>query len=196
MVVLAVLLLAIAASVTAAAGAEARCASSRPASRQFADGPGDAGLGLAPEVVAVRMRVDRACRLRVQPRFGDRGPTVGLFPNEGIAIYLDTDADVFTGARAWAGADVAVVSAGHLGARDVGPALGRWDGRTFRFARRRVLRDLGIGGFRATLGELGVTAPATLGVRVGTSWVGLRGIYRDFAPDPGAPSYELPLRFT
>jgi hypothetical protein len=191
-----VLLLAIAASVTAAAGADAHCTSSRPASRQFSDGAADAGLGLAPEVIGVRMRVDRACRLRVQPRFGDRGPTVGLFPNEGVVIYLDTDADVFTGARAWAGADVAVVSAGHLGAGDLGPALGRWNGRTFRFGRRRMLRDLGIGGFRATLGQLGVAAPAILRVRVGTSWVGLRGIHRDFAPDPGAPSYELPLRFT
>ena len=179
----------------APAGASARCSSSLPERRHFADGAADAGLGLAPEVRAVDVRLDGACRLRVEPTLGDRDRTVGLFPREGVAIYLDTDGSSLTGAPSWAGADVAVVSAGHLGARDLGPALGRWDGTTFSFEHARTLRDVGIGGFSATLDQLGIAAPATLGLRAGTSWVGLLGIYRDFAPDPGAPSYALPLSF-
>lgn len=190
-----VVAIALALATTAPGSAGARCSSSVPGSHRFLDASADAGLGLAPEVTAVDVRVDASCRLRVEPTLGDRDRTVGLFPREGVAVYLDTDGSLLTGAPGWAGADVAVVSAGHLGARDLGPALGRWDGTTFSFARARRLRDVGIGGFSATMHELGITASGPLGLRVGTSWMGLLGIYRDFAPDPGTPSYLFPLSF-
>ena len=179
----------------APSSAGARCTSSLPASVRFTDAADDAGLGLAPEVTRVDVRLDDACRLRVEPTLGDRDRTVGLFPREGVAIYLDTDGSALTGSPGWAGADVAVVSAGHLGARDLGPALGTWDGRTFSFERAPTLRDVGIGGFSATMEQLGIGSAVTLGVRVGTSWTGLLGIYRDFAPGPGTPSYGFPLSF-
>jgi hypothetical protein len=188
-----VLLAAVTASVTAAAAdAATACSTSAPAIARIADDPSDGDLGLAPEITAVDVRLDSACHVSVEPRLGDRNVTAGLFPREGIAAYFDTDGSASTGSPAWSGADVAVVTAGRLGA-SAGPSIGRWTGTRFSFRRARTLTEIGIGGFRATLGELGVTSPVTLGLRVGTSWMGLLGPYRDFAPDAGAPPHRVPV---
>jgi hypothetical protein len=183
-----------ASAVAGARAGGARCSSTVPAAHRIADDPADGSLGLAPELTGVDVGLDGACRLTVTPLLGDRSVTAGLFPREGVATYVDTDGSVSTGARAWGGADVAVVVAGRLGA-SAGPAIGTWTSGRFRFHRAPRLPAAGIGGFTATLDQLGVAEAVVLRLRVGTSWAGALGSYRDVAPDAGTPAAPLPVAF-
>jgi hypothetical protein len=175
--------------------ARAACASSTPAAQSFADDPFDGELGLAPEITTVDVSLGAACDLVVLPRLGDRSETAGLIVDEAVSTYIDVDGDPATGSPQWGGADRVVQVIGRNGA-DLPPALGSWTGTAFSFAAAVTLPVIGAGGFAATLDQLGIASPATLGLRVTSSWVGLRDTYDDFAPAPGSASFAFPVSFT
>ena len=175
--------------------ARAACATSTPAAQSFTDDPFDGELGLAPEITSVDVSLGVWCDLVVLPRLGDRAETAGLIRDETVSTYIDVDGNPATGSPMWGGADKLVQVVGLTGA-DVPPALGTWTGAAFDFAQSLTLPVVGAGGFAATLDQLGASGPTTLGVRVTSSWVGLRDVYDDFAPDHGSPSHAFPVTFT
>jgi hypothetical protein len=175
--------------------ARAACASSTPAAQSFADDPFDGELGLAPEITSVDVSLGAACDLVVLPRLGDRSETAGLIIDEAVSTYIDVDGNPATGSPLWGGADRVVQVIGRNGA-DLPPALGSWTGTEFSFAAAATLPVVGAGGFAATVDQLGAAGPATLGLRVTSSWVGLRDTYDDFAPAPGSPSFAFAVSFT
>ena len=161
--------------------AVAACTASTPASQSLADNASDGQLGLAPEITFVDATLGSACDLVVLPSLGDRSATVGLIPYETLATYIDTDGNSATGSPRWDGADKVVVVFGQRGA-GLPPALGTWTGAAFSFA--------------ANLDQLGVSGPTTLGLRVASSWTGLRDTYDDLAPKRAGPSFAFPVTFT
>jgi hypothetical protein len=188
------LALAAVASGAVAPEAQAACTTSVPVTRSFADDPFDGELGLAPEMTKVEARLGTACDLTVAPELGDRSPTAGLITEERVATYLDTDGDPATGAPALGGADRVVLVIGQNG-DDLPPALGIWTGTDFDFTDGITLPVVGAAGFTARLGELGIATPTTLGLRIDTSWTGVRDTYDDLAPEAGAPSHRVPMVF-
>ena len=172
----------------------AACSSSAPAARSFADNASDSQLGLAPEIVSVDVTLDTACRLVVLPTLGDRSATFGLIADETVATYIDSDGNRATGSPQWGGADKIVLVIGRRGF-DLPPALGTWTGTAFSFAAGVTLRVVGAGGFTASLDQLGVAAPATLGFRVASTWTGLRDTYDDLAPARRLSPIALPIAF-
>jgi hypothetical protein len=175
-------------------GAAAACSSSTPAGQSFADDPFDGNLGLAPEITAVDATLGTACDLVVVPRLGDRSETVGLIRDETVATYLDTDGNAATGSTVCGGADKVVLVVGRKGP-DLPPALGTWTGRGFSFADGATLPVVGAAGFAGSLDQLGVAAPATLGIRVVSSWTGVFATYHDFAPRPPGATFAFPIAF-
>ena len=187
---------AVAAALTAGGpgSAVAACTASTPASQSLADNASDSELGLAPEITFVDATLGSACDLVVLASLGDRSATVGLFPYETLATYIDTDGNSATGSPRWDGADKVVVVFGQRGA-GLPPALGTWTGAAFSFAAGVTLPVAGAG-FAANLDQLGVSVPTTLGLRVASSWTGLRDTYDDLAPKRGGPSFAFPVTFT
>lgn len=175
--------------------AVAACTASTPASERLADNASDGQLGLAPEITFVDATLGSACDLVVLTSLGDRSATVGLIPYETLATYIDTDGNSATGSQQWNGADKVVVV---FGQRTAGPpaALGTWTGAAFSFAAGVTLPAVGASGFAANLDQLGVSGPATLGLRVASSWTGLRDTYDDLAPKRRGPSFAFPVTFT
>jgi hypothetical protein len=185
---------AVAMTVASPGTARATC-SSTPASQSFADDPFDGELGLAPEIATVDANLGATCDLVVQPMLGDRSATAGLIRDETVATYVDTDGNAATGSPLWGGADRVVLVVGQNGA-DLPPALGTWTGAAFSFADSRTLPAVGAAGFATNLDQLGTPGSTTLGIRVASSWSGLYDTYDDLAPEPGNPSYTLPVSFT
>jgi hypothetical protein len=188
-----------AAAAVAAAGVEAddanaACSSSTPLATSFADDPADGEIGLAPEIAAVEVSLGGGCELVVAPKLVDRSETAGLIRDEAVTAYIDTDGNPATGAPAWGGADRAVVVVGQNGP-DLAPALGIWTGVGFSFGGAPSLTAVGAAGFTATLDQVGVPGPTTLGIRVASSWSGLYDTYHDFAPERGAPSFAFAVTF-
>ena len=175
--------------------AVAACTASTPASQSLADNASDGQLGLAPEITFVDATLGSACDLVVLPSLGDRSATAGLIPYETLATYIDTDGNSATGSPRWDGADKIVVVFGRRGA-GLPPALGTWTGAAFSFAAGVTLPVVGAGGFAANLDQLGVSGPTTLGLRVASSWTGLRDTYDDLAPKRVGPSFAFPVTFT
>lgn len=176
--------------------AVAACTASTPASQRLADNASDGQLGLAPEITFVDAMLGSACDLVVLTSLGDRSATVGLIPYETLATYIDTDGNPATGSPQWNGADKVVVV---FGQRRAAPpaALGTWTGAAFSFAAGVTLPVVGAGGgFAANLDQLGVSGPTTLGLRVASSWTGLRDTYDDLAPKRGGPSFAFLVTFT
>jgi hypothetical protein len=188
---------AVAAAMTAGApgSATAACTASTPADQSLVDNASDSELGLAPELIFVDATLGSACDLVVLPGLGDRSGTAGLIRDETVATYIDIDGNPATGSPQWGGADKVVVVLGRLGA-DLPPALGTWTGATFSFAAAITLPVVGAGGFAANLDQLGVSGPTTLGLRVASSWTGLRDTYDDLAPKRAGPSFAFPVTFT
>ena len=175
--------------------AVAACTASTPASQRLADNASDGQLGLAPEITFVDATLGSACDLVVLTSLGDRSATVGLIPYETLATYIDTDGNTATGSPQWDGADKVVVVFGQRGAGRPA-ALGTWTGAAFSFAAGVTLPVVGAGGFAANLDQLGVSGPTTLGLRVASSWTGLRDTYDDLAPKRGGPSIAFLVTFT
>jgi hypothetical protein len=48
----------------------------------------------------------------------------------------------------------------------------------------------------ATVDQLGMPAPAAVGIRVGAIWEGVYDIYGDFAPEVLDPSFRFPVAFS
>ncbi len=175
--------------------ADAACTNSTPSTVSFMDSAADAELGLAPEIVSVMANTDAACRVSVQDVLADAAAPGDLMEGDAVGIYLDTDGNAATGSPLWDGADRAVVIAGMAGP-DLGPGLGVWDGATFSFAGGPTLAPVGAGGFVATTDQLGMAAPATLGIRTGAIWTGAYDTYSDFAPEVPDESLAFPVAFS
>jgi hypothetical protein len=182
-------------TVGAPGSAAAACTASTPADQSVVDNASDSELGLAPEIIFVDATLGSACDLVVLPGLGDRSGTAGLIRDETVATYIDTDGNPATGSPRWGGADKVVVVLGRLGS-DLPPTLGSWTGATFSFAAAITLPVVGAGGFGAKLDQLGVSGPTTLGLRVASSWTGLRDTYDDLAPKRAGPSFAFPVTFT
>ena len=184
----------VAAAAVEASEADATCSSSVPVAASFADDPFDGEIGLAPEVASVEVSLGAVCELAVIPRLADRAETAGLIRDETVTTYIDTDGNPATGAPQWGGADRAVLVVGQNGP-DLPPALGTWTGGEFSFSAAPILPAVGAAGFTTTVDQLAVAGSTMLGIRVASSWSGLRDIYDDFAPEPGTPSYAFAVTF-
>ncbi|HMI72589.1 MAG TPA: PASTA domain-containing protein [Solirubrobacteraceae bacterium] len=165
-----------------------------PVAASFADDPFDGEIGLAPEVASVDVSLGAVCELAVIPRLADRSETAGLIRDETVTTYIDTDGNPATGAPQWGGADRAVLVVGQNGP-DLPPVLGTWTGGEFSFSAAPILPAVGAAGFTTTVDQLAVPGSTMLGIRVASSWSGLRDIYDDFAPEPGTPSYAFAVTF-
>jgi hypothetical protein len=172
----------------------AACSSSTPVDRSFVDNASDSQLGLGPEMAFVGLTLGSACDLTVLPTLVDRSSTVGLISDETVATYIDSDGNPATGSPQWGGADKIVLVIGRRGP-DLRPALGTWTGAAFSFAAGVTLPAVGAGGFTASLDQLGVAAPTTLGLRIASTWTGLRDTYDDLAPGRGLPPIAVPVTF-
>ena len=177
------------------AAADAACTSSTPSSASYADSPADGDAGLAPELVSVVASTNATCRVAVQGVIAGAALPGDLIEGDAVGIYLDTDGNPATGSPLWEGADRVAIVVGQAGP-DLGPGLGIWDGATFSFVGAPTLAALGAGGFAATPDQLGMTAPAALGIRVGAIWEGVFDIYGDFAPEALDPSFRFPVAFS
>jgi hypothetical protein len=178
-----------------AGSAHAACFSSTPSTATFADPPADGDAALAPEILAVGATTDAACRLAVQAVLADAAVPGDLIEGDSVGIYLDTDGNPATGAQLWSGADRVAIVVGRIGP-DLGPALGVWNGAEFDFAGAAPLAPVGAGGFSAPVDQLGMQAPASVGVRTITLWQGIYDDYADFAPEALAPSFQFPVAFS
>jgi hypothetical protein len=175
--------------------ADAICSSSTPSTASFADPPADGELGLAPEIVSVMATTDAACRMTVQDVLADAAAPGDLIDGEAVGLYLDTDGNAATGSPLWDGADRVAIIVGMAGP-DLGPGLGVWDGATFSFAGTPPLAPVGAAGFSATPDQLGMAAPAAVGIRTAALWSGVYDTYADFAPEPFAPPFRFPVTFS
>jgi len=175
--------------------AHAACFSSTPSTATFADSPADGDAALAPEILAVTAGTDGACRVAVEDVLMGTAVPGDLIDGDSVGIYLDTDGNPATGAPLWSGADRVAIVVGRIGP-DLGPALGVWNGASFDFAGAAPIAPIGAGGFAASVDQLGMQAPAAVGVRTITLWEGLYDIYADFAPEVFAPSFRFPVAFS
>jgi hypothetical protein len=175
--------------------ADAACTSSTPSTASYADSPADGDAGLAPEIVAVAAATNAGCGVGVQAVLANAINPGDLIEGDAVGIYLDTDGNPATGSPLWEGADRVVIIVGQAGP-DLGPGLGVWDGVDFSFVGAPMLAPVGAGGFAATVDQLGMPAPATVGIRAGAIWEGVYDIYGDFAPEVLDPSFRFPVAFS
>jgi hypothetical protein len=175
--------------------AHAACTSSTPSTAGFADSGADGDLGLAPEIVSVVATTDAACRVTVQDVLAGAAAPGDLIEGDVVGIYLDTDGNPATGSPLWDGADRVAIIVGMAGP-DLGPGLGVWDGVTFSFVGAPLLAPVGAGGFGATPDQLGMAAPAVVGIRTATLWTGIYDTYADFAPEVFNAPFGFPVTFS
>jgi len=175
--------------------ADAACTSSTPSTASYADSAADGELGLAPEIVSVVAITDAACRVTVEDVLAGAVVPGDLIDGDAVGIYLDTDGNPATGSPLWDGADRVAIIVGMAGP-DIGPGLGVWDGVTFSFAGTPPLAAVGAGGFAATPDQLGMAAPAAVGIRTATLWAGVYDTYADFAPEVFDPPFRFLVAFS
>ena len=175
--------------------AHAACFGSTPSTNTFADSPADGDEGLAPEIVAVTTATGAECQVSVEPILAGYLAPGDLIEGDAVGIYLDTDGSPATGSPLWGGADRVALIIGAIGP-DLGPGLGVWDGVDFEFAGAPPVAPLGAGGVFATIDQLGIAAPSTVGVQTIAMWEGLFDTYADFAPELLAPSFRFPVAFS
>lgn len=189
------ILAAFALSLLTAGRAEAACFYSAPTSANFPDSPFDGELGIAPEITGVGATLDGACNAAVNPAIDYAPSPGGLVYGDSVATYVNTDGNPATGDPVFGGADKVVMVLGFSGP-DSGPAMAGWNGYTFDFAGAPILPAVGGAGFAASLDQLGVPAPTTLGLEVGALYEGLYDYYFDFAPEPGSAPFGFPVSFS
>jgi hypothetical protein len=175
-----------------AAAADATCYSSTPATAAFNDPAFDGDGGLAPEITTVSASLDASCRYAVDPAIAQP-----LVDGDAVFEYVNVDGNAATGSPLFHGADVAVGSVGLTGP-DPSPILGSWDPGTssFSFATGPSVSTVGIGGFAASLDQLGFTSPGVSTVQVASIWAGVYDNYLDFAPEPSALPLALSVGFS
>jgi hypothetical protein len=183
------------ATLVPAGTAQAACTSSTPSTVTFADSPADGDLGLAPEILSVVAATDGACRLAVQDVIAGAVGPGDLIDGDAVGIYLDTDGNPATGSPLWDGADRVAITVGLTGP-DIGPGLGVWNGSTFDFASAPAVVPVGAAGFAATIDQLGMQAPAAVGIRTATLWTGVYDVYGDLAPEAFASPFRFAVAFS
>ena len=176
---------AVAATFTATASADAACTSSTPSAAAYTD-PVDGELGLAPEITTVRVSVDATCHYVADP-----GIATPLADGDGVFVYIDTDGNPATGAAEVGGADAAIVTVG-LGATVSPPLRGVWDGEMFVFDDTTPAgTSVGNGGFSASVDALAIPSGATTNLMLGSLRVTEDDVLLDLAPDAGAISLPV-----
>jgi hypothetical protein len=175
--------------------AHAACFSSTPSTNTFADSPADGDEGLAPEIVAVTAATGAECQVAVGPVLAGYLAPGDLLDGDAVGIYLDTDGNAATGSPLWGGADRVALIIGEIGP-DLGPGLGIWNGADFDFVGAPPVAPLGAAGVFATVDQLGIAAPSTVGMQTIATWDGLFDTYADFAPEVFAPSFRFPVAFS
>lgn len=199
------ILLALMIVAAAPAVASARCLSSSPSTIAFDDAPNDAQsveepgdapdevyVISAPEITRVVGSIDAACTISFDTELAlPPGETEPLVARESLRYYLDIDANPATGGTV-TGAEWLVLVNGVNGTDTV--QLLRWNGTAFAEPRRIALT--GAVGFSLPLGELGITAPGTIGVRVHSRLIYMGQSLVDIAPDREQPQLLFGLAFT
>jgi hypothetical protein len=174
------------------AASQAACYSSTPSDQAIIDSPVDGDAGLAPEMAGVGISVGAACGVSFDPVITNR--PVDLIDGDGVGIYIDTDGNPATGSPTFNGADRVILTAGLTGP-DLPPALGVWNGITFAFSAAPFLPPVGEAGGAASMDQLGIAAPGSIGVRAAAIWHGI-GTYADFAPEPFVAPFTMPVSFS
>jgi hypothetical protein len=175
------------------ASSQAACYSSTPGSQAIADSVLDGDSGLAPELAGVAVSVGSHCGVTVDPLIVNR--PFDLIDGDGVGIYIDTDGNPATGSPTFDGADKVIITAGMTGP-DLPPGLGTWNGASFTFSPGAILPHVGEAGAVTTVDQLGIAAPGNIGVRVVATWRGIFNIYGDFAPEPLAAPFTMPVAFS
>ena len=155
--------------------AQAACTRSTPAHTTFADNPADANGGA--ELTNVTVRIDAACNFSVDT--GIAADTPAAF----VVTMIDRDGNPSTGAPPM-GADVAVAAFGEPGAV---PFFGVWDGSDFAIVGEAA--PVGVGGFSATVDQLGIPSGARTSAWVYSS-SGIDDDEDDVAGSDAAPDAE------
>jgi hypothetical protein len=169
-------------ALSAPGSAQATCLSSVPNNASFADDPADAGV--APEITGVTATLNASCGITINPEFS----TASLDYGDGVVIAIDADGNPATGDPDVDGADTGVITVGDDDPYpDFPPELFRWDG--FEMVDTGTTLPLaGLAGFSSTLDQIGVPAPATIGIVVASLTIDDFGnvLGADFAPEVGA----------
>jgi hypothetical protein len=169
--------------------AHATCYSSTPTSATFTDAAADAPV--APDILQVDAALDGGCGFAINPTVNN-APYAGLVSGDAVFTYVNADGNALTGDTLFGGADRVV---GVLGPSGSGPpVLGIWNGVDFTFTQ--ALAAVGVAGFSTTLNQLGVPAPTTLGVKVGTIYTDGVATDIDVAPDGPGTAYGFPVSFS
>jgi hypothetical protein len=175
------------------ASSQAACYSSAPSSQGVADSAFDGDAGLAPELAGLAVSVGGACGVSFDPVIVNR--PFDLIDGDGVGVYIDADANPATGSPTFNGADKVIITAGQAGP-DLPPALGTWNGASFSFSAASILPRVGTAGGRATIDQLGMVASGSIGVRAVSLWQGIFDVYGDFAPEPLAAPFSVPVGFS
>jgi hypothetical protein len=176
-----------------AASAHATCYSSTQSNQSYADSAADGDYGLAPEIAGAAAVTDSQCGIGMAPAITNR--PYGLGGGDASAVYIDTDGNSATGDPTFDGADKVVMTIGS-DVTEYPPRVGSWNGSTMDFAAGPNLTPSQVGGFIASFDQLGIAAPATLGLRFITDWEGTYDTYFDFAPEAGAAPFTFPVSFS
>jgi hypothetical protein len=167
--------------------ANAACGTSTPASAAHSDSVTDGG-GLAPEITTVQVDLNATCGFSMNPNLADSV----LIADEGVFHYINRDGSAATGSPTFGGADIVVGIVGQMGT-DGPPLIGTWNGAKFDFNDPNPVGGLGLAGFSASVDRLGLPSGVTIGVEVGTIYLGIYDNYADFAPEQG--TIPLPVSY-
>jgi hypothetical protein len=137
------------------------CTSSVPASNFVTDSASDAENGVSPELTALRVSIDGACRFTAS--YDVFGQT-GLVPGEFYSWFIDSDNNDATGSQGgFVGADYSI------GMSDDGiPMLLRWNGTNW--VDGVTISRAGTFGARASLNQIGAASGRTIWFSGGASW--------------------------
>jgi len=181
-------------ALTATPATAATCGRAVPGSWSWTDDPADGASGLAPEIVGVTARVWDDCDVGIAVALANRTNPGDLLADESVGIYLDTDGNSATGSSTWNGADALVLFMGAIG-EDYPPYLIPYRNGDFDTSAASELTPATAVGFIARADVLGITPGAVVGVRTIAMWSGVYDAYSDFAPEPWAASFAMPVSY-
>lgn len=167
------------------------CGSSSPSFSGITDSAFDGQSGLAPELTSFDTMLDTACRMSF--RAGLLAPLLG---GDALFFIVNTDGNPATGDPLADGADAVIATVGDNFSNPP-PLLARWNGSAIDFATGVFLPKLDErGGADASLGQLGISAPAQISLRSATVYSAGGNSYRDSAPNANEPPLPMFVAFS
>ncbi len=171
----------------APASAHAACVSSTPATTSVTDPTGDAGV--APDLGTATLSLDAACTVRFDP--GVVASTFGA--DDEVLVYVDTDGGRSTG-EPDVGTDVVIATFGT--ATGVEPTvMAKWTGGSYDVENTVILPSPTLGGFSATIDELGIPVGATIRL-IAATVDGTDTAAEDYVPDGSDAMIDLRVAYT